>query len=73
MVVSPGVGGGAQFYGPTIETRKKKAPQCCKDLHVQNPTTSEFIHHDTDSESSPADSPLMIYVIILLVVVYLPN
>lgn len=48
-------GGGGEFNGPTIETRNK-APGY-KDLQVRSPSVEE-IHHDSDSESSPANSPM---------------
>lgn len=49
-----GAGGGGEFRGPMIETRNKKS--CYKELEVRSPSVEE-IHHDSDSELSPGNSP----------------
>ena len=49
-----GVAGGGEFNGPMIETRNKKS--CYKELEVRSPSVEE-IHHDSDSDLSPGNSP----------------
>lgn len=55
--VGVGGGGGDEFSGPTIETRKKATAKCCKELEVESQRVKEINHHDSDSESSPSNSP----------------
>ncbi|XP_057519786.1 uncharacterized protein LOC130800330 [Amaranthus tricolor] len=54
-VVAPS-GGGGKFNGPTIDFRKKAA-SLCKDLEVKSQRVEEISRNDSDSESSPVNSP----------------